>query len=351
VSLIGLNDDGTLDSGFGTAGVVTTNLGGNESVWDLALQPDGRIVVVGGGGGNHLLVARYLADGGADTSFSGDGNLVLSRSSFEILYAVDIAPDGRIVAAGYGTNATEDLALLRLSADGTPDTRLATGSSSLGGAVSYTENGPPVVIDSSVRVFDAELSAADSFDGATLTLARSGGASSQDVFSATGNLAALTGGQGLVLGGVTVGTVVANAGGTLSLSFNASATQARINEVLSSIAYANSLRRAARQRAARLGLQRRQQWRPGQRRGARRQRQLDGQHHRVERRAGDHLCRGQRQLPGKRRSSHRRARRHGVRRGLHQLRRRPAGGVFLGQRPARGPHRHQQPGQAPGRSG
>ncbi|MBL8435402.1 MAG: VCBS domain-containing protein, partial [Zoogloea sp.] len=116
----------------------------------------------------------------------------------------------------------------------------ATGSSSLGGAVSYTENGLPVVIDSSVRIFDAELSAADSFDGATLTLARSGGASSQDVFSATGNLAALVGGQGLVLGGVTVGTVVTNAGGTLSLSFNASATQARINEVLSSIAYANS---------------------------------------------------------------------------------------------------------------
>ncbi|MBL8436329.1 MAG: DUF4347 domain-containing protein, partial [Zoogloea sp.] len=129
LSLIRLNDDGTPDGGFGTAGVVTTNLGGNESLWDLALQPDGRIVVVGGGGDNHLLVARYLADGSADTSFSGDGNLVLSRSSFEILYAVDIAPDGRIVAAGYGSNATEDLAVLRLSADGALDTRLATGSS------------------------------------------------------------------------------------------------------------------------------------------------------------------------------------------------------------------------------
>jgi VCBS repeat-containing protein len=43
-----------------------------------------------------------------------------------------------------------------------------------------------------------------------------------------------------VLDGAVMGSVTANAGGTLSLSFNANATQARVNEVIQSIAYANA---------------------------------------------------------------------------------------------------------------
>ncbi len=43
-----------------------------------------------------------------------------------------------------------------------------------------------------------------------------------------------------VLSGVTIGTVTTNSSGTLVLSFNANATQARVNETLQSIAYANS---------------------------------------------------------------------------------------------------------------
>ena len=74
----------------------------------------------------------------------------------------------------------------------------------------------------------------------TLTLSRHGGANSQDVFSATGNLSALTQGGNLVLSGVTIGTVTTNSAGTLLLTFNGNATQARVNETLQSIAYANS---------------------------------------------------------------------------------------------------------------
>ena len=73
-----------------------------------------------------------------------------------------------------------------------------------------------------------------------LTLVRNGGASAEDVYSATANLAALTESGNLVLSGVTIGTVTTNSAGTLVLTFNANATQARVNETLQSIAYTNS---------------------------------------------------------------------------------------------------------------
>ncbi len=110
----------------------------------------------------------------------------------------------------------------------------------LGGGPTFVEDGPAVVLDGDVTVFDAELSAADDFAGATLTLARNGGASAEDLFSAAGNLAALTEGANLTLSGVDIGTVTTNTAGQLVLTFNASATQARVDETLQSIAYANS---------------------------------------------------------------------------------------------------------------
>ena len=90
------------------------------------------------------------------------------------------------------------------------------------------------------RTLDEELGAADNYSGATLTLVRNGGASTEDLFSATGNLSALTESGNLVLSVVTIGTVTTNSAGTLLLTFNASATQARVNETLQSIAYSNS---------------------------------------------------------------------------------------------------------------
>jgi CSLREA domain-containing protein len=111
---------------------------------------------------------------------------------------------------------------------------------SLGGTVIYTEDSAPAVIDSDVSIFDPELSADNNFSGATLTLTRSGGANALDNFSASGNLAALTEGGSLLLGGVNMGIVTTNTAGTLSLTFNANATQLRVNEVINSLAYANA---------------------------------------------------------------------------------------------------------------
>jgi uncharacterized delta-60 repeat protein len=67
-SLIGLgrvNPDGTLDARFGTGGVLTTTINGNEAVQAILIQPDGKILAVGNSainatGQSFIVIARYL---------------------------------------------------------------------------------------------------------------------------------------------------------------------------------------------------------------------------------------------------------------------------------------------------
>ncbi|MFN9603445.1 MAG: Ig-like domain-containing protein, partial [Planctomycetota bacterium] len=192
------------------------------------------------GSDNDLALVRYNANGSLDTSFGTGGKVTTPvGTSTDQGYSVTIQPDGKIVVAGYAfSGSTNDFALVRYHADGSLDARFDLANT-LGGSVSYTENGSAVVLDSNVRVFDAELSSRN-FSGATLSLVRPGGASGQDLFSATGTLGALTQGGDLVVGGTTIGTVTTNSGGSLVLTFNASATNALVNSAMQQIAYANS---------------------------------------------------------------------------------------------------------------
>ena len=109
------------------------------------------------------------------------------------------------------------------------------------GSATYTEGGSAVVLDSDVTVFDAELDAGlDDFDGTTLTLVRNGGANSDDRFAESGLLGTLTETGNLVYNGSNIGTVTANSGGTLLLTFSATADATSVNGVLQSITYANT---------------------------------------------------------------------------------------------------------------
>ncbi|WNM57809.1 DUF4347 domain-containing protein [Candidatus Nitrospira allomarina] len=104
----------------------------------------------------------------------------------------------------------------------------------------FTEGGAAVVLDSNATIADAELDAANDYNGATLTLARNGGANAEDVFAESGTLSTLTESGSLVVGGTTIGTVTTNSGGTLVLTFNSNATTALVNSALQQITYANS---------------------------------------------------------------------------------------------------------------
>ncbi|HJY74242.1 MAG TPA: hypothetical protein VJ347_20900, partial [Streptosporangiaceae bacterium] len=60
-----VNADGTLDPAFGTGGVLTTKIQGNDFVSLLVIQPDGKILTVGtsqnAAGVTELALARYLS--------------------------------------------------------------------------------------------------------------------------------------------------------------------------------------------------------------------------------------------------------------------------------------------------
>jgi Ca2+-binding RTX toxin-like protein len=101
-----------------------------------------------------------------------------------------------------------------------------------------TTVGAPVVLDD-----DAVIEAAG-YDGAVLTLARHGGANPDDVFGGGGSLS-LSEGQVLLqetVSGQSIDIIVGtytNADGTLVITFNADATEARVNAVLEQLTYGN----------------------------------------------------------------------------------------------------------------
>lgn len=133
LALTRYNADGSLDAGFGGGdGIATADLDGNDFAGAAALQADGKLVVVGYGGTVGFLVARFNADGSLDTGFGGgDGWMT---DSFGAFYdeATDVAvqPNGKIVVVGYtardGALADVDWAVARYNADGSADTGFGT---------------------------------------------------------------------------------------------------------------------------------------------------------------------------------------------------------------------------------
>ncbi|WP_459608455.1 DUF4347 domain-containing protein, partial [Dickeya oryzae] len=112
--------------------------------------------------------------------------------------------------------------------------------SNLNGGATYTENGSAVVIDNDVTVADTELNNQGNYNGASISIARNGGANSVDTFGNSGLLGTLTQGQNFTYNGTAVGSVTTNSSGTLTLTFNSNATSAIVNAVLQSLTYANS---------------------------------------------------------------------------------------------------------------
>ncbi len=132
VALVRLNPDGTLDSSFGEGGRVIEPLGLEYSgAADVALQPDGKIVISGHAdppsapptGGWDSMLARFNADGTLDTSFGTDGLVSFDAGSFDDEGStLLIQPDGKLVVMwNPGSNADSPPLLARFTSDGSPD--------------------------------------------------------------------------------------------------------------------------------------------------------------------------------------------------------------------------------------
>jgi uncharacterized delta-60 repeat protein/uncharacterized repeat protein (TIGR01451 family) len=109
-----LFEDGTLDTSF------HSEIGFNNAVWTIDIQPDGKILVggtftsVNGSAANKI--ARLNSDGSIDNSFNPDG-------ANGTVYSIVLQSDGRILVGGAFTtfNGLARNRLVRLNADGSLD--------------------------------------------------------------------------------------------------------------------------------------------------------------------------------------------------------------------------------------
>lgn len=106
-----LNNDGTRDDSFGTAGLVTTGFGTlQDFAQAVAIQPDGAIVAAGEASSttsHDFGLVRLRGDGTFDSSFGGGGSLIVDFfSSSDSARALALQSDGKIVVAGAARNGT-----------------------------------------------------------------------------------------------------------------------------------------------------------------------------------------------------------------------------------------------------
>jgi uncharacterized delta-60 repeat protein len=126
--------DGSIDSTFGASGIVKTDIGGTQTdhCLSVAIQDDGKIIAAGFSEmsvSRNIVLTRYHADGSLDHTFDGDGKLIDSLGTADD-YAWDILvqDDGRILVIGSAETALDyDFALIRFMADGTHDNSFGTG--------------------------------------------------------------------------------------------------------------------------------------------------------------------------------------------------------------------------------
>jgi uncharacterized delta-60 repeat protein len=124
---------GDLDPTFGSGGKVTTDFGGSEVGWGVAVQRDRKVVVAGYeldfGPSDDFVLARYTVNGDLDRSFDGDGKVATDfAAGRDGAFDVQIQGDGKIVAAGESRRGgVSAIALARYNRDGTLDSTFGEG--------------------------------------------------------------------------------------------------------------------------------------------------------------------------------------------------------------------------------
>jgi uncharacterized delta-60 repeat protein len=120
------NGNGSLDTSFNATGTVTTKIGTNATVYDMAIQSDGKILVGGWTSSPYAFaLARYTTTGTLDQSFGQHGITTYTTAYGDRAYALSLQPDGKIVLAGDGTGnaggVTSGIGLVRFNSDGSLD--------------------------------------------------------------------------------------------------------------------------------------------------------------------------------------------------------------------------------------
>lgn len=148
-NLARLNPDGTLDPGF------APTIAGDESatVYSVAVQPDGKIIVAGQfgsvNGQDYANIARLNPDGSTDESFA-----TVAINEYAFVQCMVVQPDGKIVLAGCFSSLWNEIreSIGRLNPDGTLDTNFNPGTECIVDALALQTDGKILVAGSFTRL-------------------------------------------------------------------------------------------------------------------------------------------------------------------------------------------------------
>jgi uncharacterized delta-60 repeat protein len=110
-ALIRYDKNGTVDTSYGSNGLVVTNFGGACNINSIVLQTDNKVVAAGtfnNGSSTDFAIARYLKNGALDTTFNGTGEVTSNFGNSDNAISVAIDTTGRIVVGGYYTDPTNN---------------------------------------------------------------------------------------------------------------------------------------------------------------------------------------------------------------------------------------------------
>jgi len=124
-ALVRYNPDGSLDSSFAGDGKVASTADYTEQIlYSVTVQSDGKILAAGFGGDDYYtnvdaVLLRYNTDGSLDTSFDGDGIVIIDSGGNDRANSISTQPDGKILVVG---SINGQAYLLRYNGDGSLDT-------------------------------------------------------------------------------------------------------------------------------------------------------------------------------------------------------------------------------------
>lgn len=132
LAIIRLNNDGTLDTTFGTNGKAVHDFGENEKDFSMILTTDDKIILAGTRYFNSTqnydsIIVKLNGDGSLDNSFGTNGSTITRTNPGQMrerLCSLILSADGKILCGGYAVNASgnADFLLMRFTSNGILDT-------------------------------------------------------------------------------------------------------------------------------------------------------------------------------------------------------------------------------------
>jgi uncharacterized delta-60 repeat protein len=166
---------GSLDATFGTGGIVTTNVNGNDVPESVVINKSNGTIIVAGtsnaSASGDFTVVRYTSAGVADGTFGTSGIVTtdIGSGTNDAAHSVALQSDGNIVVAGSTPNgANKDVAVVRYTTTGALDGTFGTSGKVITnyGAVNTDDDARSVVLQT-----DGKIVVGGSTDGAGTTFA------------------------------------------------------------------------------------------------------------------------------------------------------------------------------------